>query len=437
MHRRYIIADSSAFTYLGLLWACSSGDGGVTIKHGSFWTTTSGCRCIVCLFCRRSLHESEARPSRLRRRPLVPRFCRVPIDGNRKLHAMPECAVKRSACNRVAGAFRIACTRFREPRPSANSKADEARARRIDAGDAPRKRFDRTRRVLARFISPGFLSFLFFFFFCYYYCTTLSHVYIFRRSVARAMSHPAERRSRMRNESRRVLTHVRAATLRCHAEETATAVARAITRRSIRRICSAEARRPGRLYRSESRRRKIADRESRTRSSAELECAAKRVGRRGGSFAFEKATRRNAGVRSRSAVPLSCAHCALSSLSRACTARVYLAVLFSLSLSRSRALAVSLFRPISPRPGRAQCPATVIRSPFTGDIYAPTRASLEDRDAVFRGKRRSSRGRRGVGAGWLDSQVARQSGQERRLELEISKAPSRSSAPRESEALAK
>lgn len=29
-------------------------------------------------------------PFLFRRRPLAPRFCRVPIDGNRKLHAMPE-----------------------------------------------------------------------------------------------------------------------------------------------------------------------------------------------------------------------------------------------------------------------------------------------------------------------------------------------------------
>lgn len=80
-------------TYLGLFSTRLSGDGGVTIKYGSFWMITSGCRCIVCLFCRRSLHESDdARSFRFRRRPVVPRFCRVPIDGNRKLHAMPECA---------------------------------------------------------------------------------------------------------------------------------------------------------------------------------------------------------------------------------------------------------------------------------------------------------------------------------------------------------
>jgi len=235
MHDRYVIrlADSLVSTYLGLFSACSPGDGGVTIKHGSFWMMTSGCKCIVCLFCRRSLHESdEARPFRLRRRPLVPRFCRVPIDGNRKLHAMPECAVKKFACNRV----------FRGPRLSAIAKRMKP---------AEEQRFYRTGRTLrARGLRGSLASFLPVAPLSFFLSLLLLHVAFARvcfvYAASRAMSHPArrKRRSRMGNESRRVLTHVRAATSPCHPEERPLPLL-ARLRADLSSLC--------RLYRSDSR----------------------------------------------------------------------------------------------------------------------------------------------------------------------------------------
>lgn len=79
-------------THSGVLLVTSSGDGGVMTSAGSFWIITSDCRWIVWRFwSRRSLLDAKpGRPSRFRRRPLVPKFWRVPIDGNRKLHAIPS-----------------------------------------------------------------------------------------------------------------------------------------------------------------------------------------------------------------------------------------------------------------------------------------------------------------------------------------------------------
>ena len=83
-------------TYRPLSLDSLSSEGGVIMNDGSGCTIASSCILSVCRFRRKSLQEAEVeRSSRFRRRPLVPKLWSVPIDGNRKLHAIPSVVHKK------------------------------------------------------------------------------------------------------------------------------------------------------------------------------------------------------------------------------------------------------------------------------------------------------------------------------------------------------